>query len=120
MKKQKSQNNIIDFELLYDHILVKPIRAESINGLVRPEQIEDKSEFGTVVKCGVGRLLNNGEIVPLRMQPGDTVYFGKYSALNLHNSGEDYVIVRDDDVMAVKHEKHTEKVSRGTSKKSTP
>ena len=95
----KNQNNILDFILLYDYVLVKAIRAESVNGLVKPEQYDDKPEFGTVVSVGTGRLLDDGTIVPLKYRPGDTIFFGKYSAMQVRSAGEDYHLIRDDDVV---------------------
>ena len=99
---QTNQTNILDFELQYDHVLVSPLSAEINNGLVKPEQVDDKPEFGTVVAVGPGRLLEDGTVVPSRLKPGNIIYFGKYSSVNIRSDGTDYVVIRDDDVMAIR------------------
>jgi chaperonin GroES len=108
---KKSKTNLLDFELMYDYIMVKAIEVGASNGLAKPDQYDDKSEFGEVIKVGDGRLLEDGTVVPLKMKPGDIIYFGKYSSVLVRSEGEDYLIIRDDDVMAVRHEKSGKKVS---------
>lgn len=112
MPKQTNsqQTNILNFEFLYDHILVEAIDSKSVNGLVKPGQYDDKPEFGKVVKCGNGRLLEDGTVVPLRMKPGDVIYFNKYSSQQVRAEGRDYYIIRDDDAVAVYDEKSRKKV----------
>lgn len=99
MKETAQQNNILDFTLLYDYVLVKAIETGSVNGLVKPGQYDDKPEFGVVVSVGDGRLLDDGTIVPLKFKPGDTIFFGKYSSMQVRSAGEDYYLIRDDDVV---------------------
>lgn len=96
---------------MYDYVMVRPLEVPASNGLARPEQYDDKPEFGEVVKVGTGRLLDDGTIVPLKMKPGDIIYFGKYSSIAVRSDGVDYLIIRDDDVMAVRNEKSSKKVS---------
>lgn len=100
-KTQASKTDLLKYDLLYDYILVKAIRQESVNGLVKPEQYEDKPEFGEVVSTGEGRLLEDGTVIPTKVKKGDIIFFGKYSSVQTRSLGEDYYIIRDDDVMAV-------------------
>lgn len=109
-EKQNPQTNILDFELLYDYVLIRPLDSKGVNGLVKPQQVDDKPEFGEVIKCGEGRLLEDGTVVPTKMKPGDIIYFGKYSSITLRSDGVDYLVIRDDDVMAVNHAKSGKKV----------
>ena len=103
----KKQNNILDFELLYDYILIDPIDTESVDGLTRPNKDDDKPEYGKVLAVGEGRLLDDGTIIPPKIKKGDIIFFGKFSSSNVHSDGKTYFLIRDDDVMAVKkNEKH--------------
>ena len=103
-KKQNNPIDILNFDLQYDYVLVEAIETVASSGLVNPSQYDDKPEFGKVIKCGTGRLLEDGEIVPLSMKPGDIIFFGKYSSISVRSNGKDYFIIRDDDVMAVNHD----------------
>lgn len=113
MSKEPQAPNILNFTLLADCVLIEPIAAHSISGtgLVKPESYDDKPEFGTVIKVGDGKLLDDGTVVPLKMSPGDTVYFGKYSSIKIRSEGRDYLLIRDYDVMALqRHEPSRKKV----------
>lgn len=109
MSVKKPQLNIIDFTLLADNVMIEPIYAASVQGLVKPDTYDDKPEFGLVVKVGAGKLLDNGTVVPLSMKTGDYVYFGRYSSVKVRSDGKDFLIVRDYDVMAVLLNEQTRK-----------
>ena len=100
-KTQENKFHLEDFSFLYDNILVKAIRAETVEGLVKPDQYDDKPEFGKVVQVGEGRLLDDGVVVPTKLNVGDIIYFGKYSSEQTRSVGEDFFIIREDDVKAV-------------------
>lgn len=102
MKTQNQQLNILDFNLLSDCVMVRPLETPSVDGLTRPASYDDKPEFGTVIKVGTGKLLENGTLVPLGIKEGDTIYFGKYSSIKIRSEGVDYLIIREYDVMANK------------------
>lgn len=102
------QSSITDFQFLYDHILIEPVASESVHGLVNPEQYDDKPEFGIVVLCGEGRLMDDGTVVPLHVKQGDEVLYNKYSTSQLRHQGKDYLMLREYDVVAVRHEGNTE------------
>lgn len=93
--KQKKENKIVvdvkKLKLLSGYILVEPVRAEHSTGFVNPDQYEDKNEFGVVVQTDS----------PERVKVGDTVLFGKYSTINLTLNGKDYLLVRQEDVIAI-------------------
>lgn len=95
--------DLTKFTFLFDYVLVKAIETtESVDGLVRPDQYEDKPQFGEVVKAGAGRILENGEIVPTGLKSGDKIFFGKYSTEKTRHLGEDYYIIRSEDIIARK------------------
>lgn len=89
------------FNFLHDHVLVKAKKEDSSTGLIKPDQYEDKSELGEVVAVGKGRILENGKIVPMTVKPGDTILFGKYSTEKIRFGGEDYLILREEDIIAI-------------------
>ena len=107
MKKQNQQKtrssevNKIDLlkgGLLYDSVLLKPIVVESDSVVLRPQQYEDKPEWGEVIMVGDGRVFDNGEVGSLRVRPGSIVLFQKYSAQKFRHKCEDYLIIREDDI----------------------
>lgn len=101
MKKPKPLN-ILDFELLSDCVMIQPVETPAVEGLVKPASYDDKPEFGLVMKVGEGKMLENGTVIPLSINVGDHVYFGKYSSIKIRSNGVDYLIIRDYDIMAVK------------------
>ena len=76
---------------------VKPVLGDN-DGLVDPDQYEDKDEWGEVLAVGPGRITEYGNLVPMSVEVGDTVTFGKYSSYKTRIAGIDYLIIRDDDV----------------------
>lgn len=93
--------DLTKFNFAGDYVLVKAIdTTESVNGLIRPEQYEDKSEFGQVIKVGTGRILDNGTTIPMRAKAQDYIFFGKYSSEKVRIGGEDYLVIRDEDIIA--------------------
>ena len=63
MKKKQLKPNLDKLKVLWDNILVEPLIETETDGIIRPQQYEDKPEYGTVVKIGQGRLLDNGETI---------------------------------------------------------
>lgn len=100
MKKQNNNLNIKDFNIIYDNIFVKGISIEEKDGIYRPSQYDDKPELGEVILVGEGRIFDNGTIIPLKVQVGDKIYFNKYSTTKFNIDGEDYYVVREEDVIA--------------------
>lgn len=99
MAKKGSNLDITKFNVLYDNVFVKGIELEERDGIVKPAQYDDKPELGVVIKVGMGRLFENGEIVPLAVKEGDTVYFNKYSTVKFNFDGNDYYVVREEDIV---------------------
>ncbi len=89
---------------LYDRIVVKRIEpAEQMQGgLYIPDSAKEKPQEGEVVAVGKGKRLENGNIVPLDVQVGDHVLFGKYSGSEAPKSiGEEYLIMREDEILGI-------------------
>ena len=101
-KKQQNKFDISKFEFLWDTILVQPIREETVNGLVRPEQYDDRPELGLVIATGAGKVLEDGTVLPMPIKAGDIIYYGKYASEATRMQGIDYLLIRAEDVRAVK------------------
>ncbi len=88
---------------LHDRVLLKRVEEETktAGGIVLPGTAAEKPSRGNVIAVGRGKLLENGEIRPLDLQAGDHVLFGKYSGSEVKVEGEDYIIMREDEIMAV-------------------
>lgn len=103
-KQRKHDVNSIDLskgKILYDNILLRPLVVENDGIVLRPQQYEDKPEWGEVIACGEGRIFDSGHIEPIRVKVGDIVLFQKYSAQKLRHRGEDYLIIREEDIFFV-------------------
>ncbi len=89
---------------LGDRIIVKPISEEekSPGGIVLPETAKEKPQEGEVIAVGPGKLLDNGQVVPLEVKVGDRVIYSKYGGTEIKIDGEEYVILRSDDLLAIR------------------
>ncbi len=88
---------------LHDRIIVKRMEEErmSAGGIVIPDSATEKPSKGEVIAVGNGKQLDNGEISSLDVKAGDKVLFGKYSGTEVKVDGEDLLVMKEDDVMAV-------------------
>ena len=88
---------------LHDRVIVKREEKErkSPGGIVIPDTATEKPIFGKVVAVGKGKILENGEIRPLDLKVGDRILFGKYSGTEVKMDGDELVVMREEDVMAV-------------------
>ena len=88
---------------LHDRVLIKRVEEETktAGGIVLPGTAAEKPSRGNVIAVGGGKLLENGDIRSLDVKEGDQVLFGKYSGSEVKVDGEDYIIMREDEIMAV-------------------
>lgn len=88
---------------LHDKILVKRLDAPKMTkgGIVIPETVKEKPQEGEVVAVGNGRILEDGKIVPLQVKKGDKILFSKYGGTEIKLEGEDYLILDENDVLAI-------------------
>ena len=88
---------------LRDRIIVQRIEEgeQKIGGIIIPDAAKEKPVQGKVIAVGAGRLQEEGTIVPLDVKMGDTIVFGKYSGTEVDVEGEKYLILREDEVLAV-------------------
>ncbi len=88
---------------LHDRILVKRLDSEekTKGGIIIPDTAQEKPQEGKVVAVGKGRVLDGGEVHELTVKKGDKILFSKYSGTEINLEGEEHLIVREDDVLAV-------------------
>jgi chaperonin GroES len=88
---------------LRDRVLVKRLESEekTKGGIIIPDAAKEKPLEGKVVAAGSGKLLEDGKIRPLDLKVGDKILFGKYTGTEVKLDGEEMVILREDDVLAV-------------------
>ena len=88
---------------LHDRVLVKRWEEEktSPGGIVIPDSATEKPIKGEVVAVGNGKILESGEIRALDVKAGDKILFGKYSGTEVKVDGDEYLVMREDDIMAV-------------------
>ena len=88
---------------LADRIVVRPLdpQEKTKSGLVLPDTAKEKPQEGKVLAVGSGRLLDDGTVKNLEIKNGDRVLYGKYSGTEVTLEGQDYLILREEDVLAV-------------------
>jgi len=88
---------------LYDRIVVKRIeeKEQMQGGLYIPDSAKEKPQEGEVAAVGKGKRLEDGKLVPLDVQVGDRILFGKYSGSDIKLEGEELLIMREDEVLGI-------------------
>lgn len=88
---------------LGDRVVVKAIEQEerTAGGIVLPDTAKEKPQQGEVIAVGSGKMLDNGERVPLEVKPGDRIIYAKYGGTEVKVKGEEYLILRDNDILAI-------------------
>jgi chaperonin GroES len=89
---------------LYDRIVVKRIETQdekTASGLIIPDSAKEKPQEGEVVAVGKGKRLEDGKVVSLDVQVGDRILFGKYSGSEIKLDGNEFLIMREDEVLGI-------------------
>lgn len=88
---------------LYDRIVVKRLeeQEQKVGGLYIPDTAKEKPQEGEVVAVGKGKRLDDGKLIPLDVAVGDRILFGKYSGSDIKMDGNEYLIMREDEVLGV-------------------
>ena len=88
---------------LHDRVIIKRLEAEtkSAGGIVIPDSATEKPIKGEVVAVGTGKILEDGKVRPLAVKGGDKVLFGKYSGTEIKMDGQELLVMREEDLMAV-------------------
>jgi len=95
--------NAMKIRPLYDRIIVKRVEAEETTrgGLIIPDTAKEKPIEAKVVAVGNGKVLDDGNVRKLEVQEGDRILFGKYSGTEIKIEGEEHLILREDEVLAI-------------------
>ena len=96
-------NAAVKIQPLGDRVVVKALESlgKTKGGIVLPDTAKEKPQEGEIVAVGKGRLLENGEVKPLEVKVGDKVLYGKYSGTEITLDEQEYLILREEDVLAI-------------------
>ena len=88
---------------LHDRIIVHRIEEgeQKVGGIIIPDTAKEKPQQGKVIAVGKGKKKDDGKVVPMDVKAGDVILFGKYSGQEIKIDGEEYLIMREDEVLAV-------------------
>jgi chaperonin GroES len=88
---------------LHDRIIVKRTEEEekTTGGIIIPDTAKEKPQQGKVIAVGKGKMLENGKVNPMTVKKGDRVLFGKYAGTDIKIDGEEHLIMREDDILAI-------------------
>jgi len=93
----------MDIRPLHDRLIVQRLEEgeQKIGGIIIPDTAKEKPQQGKVIAAGDGRMKDDGKRVPLDVKAGDLILFGKYTSQEVKLDGEEYLIMREDEVLAV-------------------
>ena len=93
----------MDIRPLHDRLIVRRLDEgeQKVGGIIIPDSAREKPQQGEVIAAGVGAMNKDGKRVPLDVKAGDRILFGKYTSQEVKLDGEDYLIMREDEVLAV-------------------
>ncbi len=89
---------------LQDRVLVKRIEEElekTKGGIIIPDTAKEKPQQGKVIAAGKGKVNEDGKVTPLDVKVGDTILFGKYAGSEIKLDGEEYLIMREEDILGI-------------------
>ena len=88
---------------LHDRIIVERIEEgeQQVGGIIIPDTAKEKPQQGKVIAVGKGKIKDDGTVAPLDVQAGDTVLFGKYSGQEIKLEGDEFLIMREDEILGV-------------------
>ena len=91
------------FRPLHDRVLIKRIEEQETvrGGIIIPDTAKEKPQEGEIIAAGTGKRLENGTVTPLEVAEGDRVLFGKYSGTEIKLDGQEYLILREDEILGI-------------------
>jgi len=91
------------FRPLHDRVLIKRIEEQETvrGGIIIPDTAKEKPQEGEVMAAGTGKRLENGTVIPLEVKEGDRVLFGKYSGTEIKLDGQEFLILREDEILGL-------------------
>ena len=93
----------VNLRALHDHVVIRRIEQEETarGGIVIPDSAKEKPQQGEVIAVGEGKVNKDGARAPLDLKPGDRILFGKYSGSDIKIDGEEYLILREEEILGV-------------------
>jgi chaperonin GroES len=93
----------IKFKPLHDRVLVERVEEEETTkgGIIIPDAAKEKPMEGKVISIGTGKVDDNGKAIPMAVKKGDRILFGKYSGSEVKIEGNDYLILREEDILGI-------------------
>lgn len=93
----------VNFVPLHDRILVRRVEEQDTTsgGIIIPDTAKDKPQEGEVLSVGKGKVNEDGKVLPLDVKPGNRILFGKYAGTEIILEGEEYLIMREDEVLGI-------------------
>jgi chaperonin GroES len=88
---------------LHDRIIIQRIEKgeQKVGGIIIPDSAKEKPQQGKVIAAGTGKVKDDGKRIPLDVKAGDLILFGKYSGQEIKLEGEEYLIMREDEILGV-------------------
>jgi chaperonin GroES len=93
----------MDIRPLHNRVIVQRLEEgeQKVGGIIIPDSAKEKPQRGRVIAAGDGNVNEDGKRIPLDVKPGDLILFGKYTSQEVKLGGEEYLIMREDEVLAV-------------------
>ncbi len=93
----------LDITPLADRVIVKPLEPKEVKkgGIIIPDTAKEKPQEGEIVAVGKGRTTEDGKLIPMEVKVGDKVLYGKYSGTEIKINDEDYLIMKEEDILAI-------------------
>jgi chaperonin GroES len=88
---------------LHDRVIVKRLEEQekTKGGIIIPDTAKEKPIEGKIIAVGAGKVMENGKRMPLQVKEGDRILFGKYAGTDIRIEGEEHLIMREDDIIAI-------------------
>jgi chaperonin GroES len=98
-----ARRDIMDIKPLGERVVVKVLESEekTKSGIVLPDNAKEKPQTGKVLAVGTGKVLDNGQKLPLEVKTGDKVLFAKYAGTEVKLDGEEYMVLKENDILAI-------------------
>jgi len=102
-------NSMLKIRPLSDRIVVKRIAEQETlrSGIIIPDSAQEKPQEAEVIAVGLGKRMEDGKVIPVDVKVGDRIVFGKYSSSDIKLDGEEYLIMREDEILGVMEQKPT-------------
>ena len=97
------ERTVMSVRPLHDRVIIERIEEgeQKVGGIIIPDSAKEKPQQGKIIAAGKGRIEKDGRITPLDVKAGDTVLFGKYAGQEIKIDGNDYLIMREEEVLGV-------------------